>query len=62
LTGKSSLRCSGDLICWLKATRGEAYVVEDACSGIDAQGSLAKAWTDMAQAGVKRIRSGDIEV
>src|ERR1700734_1163137 len=39
----------------------ETYVVEDACRGIDAQGSLAKAWTDMAQAGVKRIQSGDIE-
>ena len=35
----------------------ETYVVEDACRGIDAQGSLAKAWTDMAQAGVKRIQS-----
>jgi nicotinamidase/pyrazinamidase len=40
----------------------ETYVVEDACRGIDAQGSLAKAWTDMAQAGVKRIQSADIEV
>jgi len=40
----------------------ETYVVEDACRGIDAQGSLAKAWADMAQAGVKRIQSGDIEV
>jgi nicotinamidase/pyrazinamidase len=39
----------------------ETYVVEDACRGIDAQGSLAKVWTDMAQAGVKRIQSGDIE-
>ena len=38
----------------------ETYVVEDACRGIDAQGSLAKAWADMAQAGVKRIQSGDI--
>jgi nicotinamidase/pyrazinamidase len=38
----------------------ETYVVEDACRGIDAQGSLAKAWTDMATAGVKRIQSADI--
>ena len=38
----------------------ETYVVEDACRGIDAQGSLAKAWADMAKAGVKRIQSGDI--
>jgi len=38
----------------------EAYVIEDACRGIDTQGSLAKAWTDMAKAGVKRIQSSDI--
>jgi nicotinamidase/pyrazinamidase len=38
----------------------DTYVVEDACRGIDAQGSLAKAWTDMAKAGVKRIQSADI--
>jgi nicotinamidase/pyrazinamidase len=38
----------------------ETYVVEDACRGIDTQGSLAKAWADMDQAGVKRIRSDDI--
>jgi nicotinamidase/pyrazinamidase len=38
----------------------ETYVIEDACRGIDTQGSLAKAWTDMAKAGVKRIKSSDI--
>jgi nicotinamidase/pyrazinamidase len=40
----------------------EAYVVEDACRGIDTQGSLAKAWADMAKAGVKRIQSSDVTV
>jgi nicotinamidase/pyrazinamidase len=40
----------------------ETYVVEDACRGIDTQGSLAKAWKDMAKAGVKRIQSNDIAV
>ncbi len=40
----------------------ETYVVEDACRGIDTQGSLAKAWADMAKAGVNRIQSGDIAV
>ena len=40
----------------------EVYVVEDACRGIDNQGSLAKAWADMAKAGVKRIKSDDIAV
>jgi nicotinamidase/pyrazinamidase len=40
----------------------ETYVVEDACRGIDTQGSLAKAWADMARAGVKRIQSTDVSV
>jgi nicotinamidase/pyrazinamidase len=40
----------------------ETYVVEDGCRGIDTQGSLAKAWSDMDKAGVKRIQSGDIAV
>src|SRR3984893_6475289 len=40
----------------------ETYVVEAACRGIDTQGSLAKAWADMEQAGVKRITSADIAV
>jgi len=38
----------------------DVYVIEDACRGIDAQGSLAKAWADMAKAGVKRIQSADL--
>ena len=38
----------------------ETYVIEDACRGIDTQGSLAKAWADMTKAGVKRIKSDDI--
>lgn len=40
----------------------EAFVIEDACRGIDTQGSLAKAWADMTKAGVKRIQSSDIAV
>ncbi len=40
----------------------ETYVVEDACRGIDTQGSLAKAWADMDKAGVKRIQSNDLVV
>src|SRR3954453_1138884 len=38
----------------------ETYVIEDACRGIDTQGSLAKAWPDKTNAGVKRIKSDDI--
>lgn len=40
----------------------ETCVIEDACRGIDTQGSLARAWADMTKAGVKRIQSGDIVV
>jgi len=40
----------------------ETYVVEDACRGIDTQGSLAKAWDAMKKAGVRRIQSGDLTV
>lgn len=38
----------------------ETYVIEDACRGIDTQGSLAAAWKEMAKAGVKRIQSADL--
>jgi nicotinamidase/pyrazinamidase len=37
-----------------------ASVIEDACRGIDTQGSLAAAWAQMAKAGVRRMNSGDI--
>jgi len=38
----------------------EALVIEDACRGIDNQGSLAKAWADMKAASVRRIQSTDL--
>jgi nicotinamidase/pyrazinamidase len=38
----------------------EAWVIEDACRGIDTQGSLAAAWKDMQNAGVKRVQSADL--
>ena len=38
----------------------EGLVIEDACRGIDTQGSLARAWADMNSAGVKRIQSSDL--
>ena len=37
-----------------------AYVIEDACRGIDTEGSLQKAWRDMTTAGVHRITSSDV--
>ena len=38
------------------------YVIEDATRAIDLNGSLAAAWKQMTEAGVKRIQSGDIQV
>ncbi|OUY08943.1 bifunctional nicotinamidase/pyrazinamidase [Acinetobacter populi] len=38
----------------------ETYVIEDACRGIDLNGSLAEAWRNMQNAGVHRIHSYDI--
>ena len=38
----------------------ETYVIEDATRGIDLNGSLAAAWKQMSEAGVKRIQSSDI--
>jgi nicotinamidase/pyrazinamidase len=38
-----------------------AYVIEDATRAIDLNGSLAAAWKQMTEAGVKRIQSADIQ-
>lgn len=38
----------------------DVYVVDDACRGIDAQGSLMKSWDAMTKAGVKKIQSDAI--
>jgi len=38
------------------------YVIEDACRGIDLNGSVAAAWTEMTQRGVRRIQSTDIDL
>jgi nicotinamidase/pyrazinamidase len=40
----------------------DAYVVDDACRGIDTQGSLAAAWQKMQEANVKRIQSADLDL
>jgi nicotinamidase/pyrazinamidase len=36
------------------------YVIEDACRGIDLNGSVAAAWKNMQAKGVKRIQSSDL--
>jgi nicotinamidase/pyrazinamidase len=38
----------------------EVVLVEDACRAIDLDGSLARAWADLAAAGVERITSDEI--
>jgi nicotinamidase/pyrazinamidase len=38
----------------------EVYVIEDAVRGIDLQGSLARAWQRMQEAGVHRLRESDL--
>ena len=40
----------------------DAFVVEDACRGIDTQGSLAAAWKNMEAAGVKLLQSRGLEI
>jgi nicotinamidase/pyrazinamidase len=40
----------------------ETYVIEDACRGINLNGSVAAAWDEMRKQGVKRIQSSDIEL
>jgi nicotinamidase/pyrazinamidase len=37
-----------------------AAVIEDACRGIDLNGSLEKAWSDMKKAGVLRVQSSEL--
>jgi nicotinamidase/pyrazinamidase len=44
-----------------RAAGFSTYVIEDACRGIDLNGSLAAAWRDMQSHGVIRIHSADIE-
>ena len=38
----------------------DTYVIEDACKGIDLNGSLQQAWQDMLQKGVHRIEASSI--
>ncbi|HTT10908.1 MAG TPA: bifunctional nicotinamidase/pyrazinamidase [Burkholderiaceae bacterium] len=42
-----------------RAAGFNAFVVEDACRGIDLNGSVAAAWKSMAAKGVKRVQSSD---
>jgi nicotinamidase/pyrazinamidase len=52
--------CVGWTALDAKAAGFETIVIEDACRGIDAGGSLARAWADMQAAGVARIAARDV--
>jgi nicotinamidase/pyrazinamidase len=45
-----------------RRARFAALVIEDATRGIDAGGSLGRAWADMTAAGVTRIQSSDLQL
>ena len=60
LCGLATDFCVGWTALDARAAGFEALVVEDLCRAIDTGGSLAKAWADMAAAGVQRIQSADI--
>ena len=38
----------------------DVVVIEDVCRGIDLEGSLARAWSQMLEAGVQRSHSGEV--
>jgi nicotinamidase/pyrazinamidase len=53
--------CVGWTALDAKTAGFETIVVEDACRGIDAAGSLDKAWKSMADAGVVKLASSKIK-
>jgi nicotinamidase/pyrazinamidase len=40
----------------------ETVVVEDACRAIDLDGSLGRAWAEMAGAGVQRVSAAELSI
>jgi nicotinamidase/pyrazinamidase len=60
VTGLATDFCVGWTATDARKLGFNAYVIEDACRGIDTQGSLAAAWKSMEKAGVKRIQSSDL--
>lgn len=43
-----------------RAAGFNVYVIEDACRGINLNGSVQLAWNNMTESGVKRIHSGEL--
>jgi nicotinamidase/pyrazinamidase len=60
VTGLATDFCVGWTALDARTAGLPTFVIEDACRGIDAQGSLAAAWKAMADAGVGRIMAAAI--
>jgi len=57
VVGLATDYCVGWTAIDARAAGFAAVVIEDACRGIDLGGSLARAWADMAAAGIERTTS-----
>jgi nicotinamidase/pyrazinamidase len=62
LTGLATDFCVAWTALDARAAGFECSVIEDACRGIDLNGSLTAAWKNMESKGVKRIQSPDIDL
>jgi nicotinamidase/pyrazinamidase len=62
LTGLATDFCVAWTALDARAAGFECSVIEDACRGIDLNGSLAAAWKRMQSEGVRRIQSTDVEL
>jgi len=60
LCGLATDFCVGWTALDARSVGFDAVVIEDACRAIDAGGSLAKAWSDMAAVGVRRTTISEI--
>jgi nicotinamidase/pyrazinamidase len=62
ITGLATDFCVAWTALDARKARFETYVIEDACRGIDINGSLAAAWRRMLRHGVERIQSTQIDL
>ncbi len=62
VTGLATDFCVASTALDARKAAFETYVIEDACRGIDLNGSVAAAWGEMSKRGVKRIQSTDIDL
>lgn len=62
LSGLATDYCVAQTALDARTSGFETTVIEDACRGVDIEGSVAKAWAAMTAAGVRRIQSTDINL